>query len=257
MKFGTVISAVLGVALLSGGSVSLAADKIEENIIFVVDRSGSMSSMMPNIKKTIGAAVKALPRKHRAGLIHFSGCGEQYIKYDPPLTVRGGRAVVAKLNTLVAGGGTDLAKAINRAVVAAEQLRVCPRLLLFTDNYDTCGGNPRQIMKEYEGRSEELCLEIDIISAAENEETLRQLEELANGFGGGLHRAQTEEEMLEAIRRILARKRQGGGSTWNPSNPEGGEGGGENPGESEEREKEREREREGSGEGESESGSEF
>ena len=243
--------------LITGIGLTLASlalaqrnDTPQENLLFVIDRSGSMGFELPKIKQTVQTTVKALPRNHQAGLIHFSGCSDKDIVYDPPMKVNGGRAVASKVSKLQASGSTALAKAIERAIKEIETARVCPKMLLFTDNYDTCDGDPQQIRERFSERSEDLCLELDILSSAEDEETLRQLEELAVGLGGNLHRVQSEEDMLEAIRRIRERQRQGGGTTFDPDNPDnsGGDNGDDNDDDDvDESETEREREREGNG----------
>ncbi len=240
MRLNQDIYRLLGLAFvlaaLSWAAISMADDKkkkgssVDENVLFVVDRSGSMTSQLPSIKAAVSKIVGSLKPNHRAGLLAFDGCTEDRVSMVVPMRKRAGRKIVAALGTIRAQGATALAVALTKTKAIMETLKVCPRLVLFTDNQDTCGGNVQAILDEFKSNREKYCLELDVVSSSEDEQVLKGLQDLANELGGDLYQASEAEDVLNAIQKILAKaKRSGDGSVRGTDKKKDDDDNGEDP----------------------------
>lgn len=190
-------------------SVLAIATEGDNNILFVVDKSGSMSSRMPAIKSSIGGTVSALPSTHSAGLIAFDGCGPSKVYYKVPLAKRAGRLIAAQVQALRPSGSTALAEALKKAdSIMTDNAGMCLKIVVFTDSDDTCGGNVGEIARKWKEQRHKYCLTLDIVTTTENE----VLNDLATTLGGSVYIGEYADDITEILRRITARRRASDGS---------------------------------------------
>ncbi len=175
--------------------------KKSEGVLIVVDRSGSMWDQLGSVKTQAASLLDRLGPQDPAGLIHFSGCGPESIVYGPALKRGNADAIKSSLSSLEADGDTDLAGALRVARGVMEQTDLCPQVALFTDNFDTCEGNPGMEILD----SDAFCMEINVITSSVDQTVVQSLEKLSEMTHGKTYFAETAEEANKALSEI-ARK---------------------------------------------------
>lgn len=192
-----------------GFTVSLWSEESPHpGVIFVIDKSGSMDDMLPEIKNSVSDIISAFPTNHQAGLVTFDGCADDAIQYPVVFGKRTGPAILKEVGELEADGGTALDKALKFVDSIMLEAKACPRVIVFTDSDDTCEGNPVDFAEKWSKREKTMCSQVDIISSSPEASVQKNLEKIATMLGGNLWLADNSEQYYAAIARIIARERQ-------------------------------------------------
>ncbi len=82
--------------------------------------------------------------------------------------------VAQAVASIQADGATDLAQALTKLgqVVAAGGR--CPRVIIFTDNMDTCGGDVGAITDKFNQERDKYCMEVDVITSSLDDAVLKR-----------------------------------------------------------------------------------
>lgn len=251
LKYAIVIISgllVAGLTLAITKKKNKNGNDVDETLMFVIDKSGSMYSQLPSIKSAIAQTAGSLRGNYRAGMMAFDGCGGDRIFYPQspgvPLGRRTGRKIITAVEGLRASGSTALALALERVQQIMEAEHICPQVIIFTDNADTCGGKASEIRDRFKKDREKYCLTLDIISSSQDDDVLRDLEDLADSLDGNLYLGDDTEDYIRAIERIRQRNRKGAGRVKDPDDPGGKDKDKDRDRDKEKEEKEKEREKE-------------
>jgi len=189
----------------------------QEGIFFLVDISGSMTALLPNIGRSIREQSDApLLESASLGLISFAGCGKEHVHYLVPLAKNNAQAIKDGTNKLNAYGGTDLIAPLEfvRGLITKQitETGECANVILFTDNEDTCGNGNRHyaVLKEIQSMCANIAREfkLDIISSTVDEPTRLFLDGIAGVTGGKVHDAGTLDEIGTRIKTIVESRRK-------------------------------------------------
>lgn len=178
----------------------------DDNVLFIVDRSGSMAGELPRIKTAITETFKAKEKIH-AGLIHFAGCGASSVSYAVPMGQGTGPKISDVVNNLEAEGATDLIEAFKKAKEVMMSQKVCINVLWFTDKMDTCSSNAEAESAAINEAMKEFCVQVNIVTYAVGQD-LEGLMGIATPSGGKVYRARTEQDMINAIEDVKRRSKR-------------------------------------------------
>ena len=183
-----------------------------ENVIFVVDISGSMTYELPKIQKAIndqtgGTALAA----GKMGLVSFSGCGPKFVYELVPLAKDNSAAMKEGIKRLRPEGATDIVAPLNYVKGVISKLLAtdgeCANVILFTDDMDTCqGGNAHKtLLKEIQKMCQDKAkdFKVDVISSTIDEDVKLFLDEIAQTTGGKFHTGGSLDEISEKIKKIV------------------------------------------------------
>jgi hypothetical protein len=196
----------LTLGLLSSAPV-LAQDTFTDNVVIVLDASGSMSNSFPGVVDSRWAAattaiehvVAEIPETTQLGLVVFSAKGSD-TEWVVPLGPNDSAAVVEALGRLRPHGGTPLGEFIK---VGADRLLAARaeqhgygtyRLLVVTDGR---AGDPKKV----DVYSEDLLqrgVVLDVIGVAMKND--HQLKQVAHSY----RRADDPKQLLQAVKEVLA-----------------------------------------------------
>lgn len=176
----------------------------ENNVLFVVDKSGSVAGSELSIYKSSIAGETARSPEKRYGLVYFDGCGASSVVYAVPLSHGTGSKVASVVGGLEGGGATALALALQKSREIMEAEEECIRLVLFTDHMETCGGNVQGTLEGIDA----YCMEINVITT-KSELELGILGELVKKTGGQMKKVDhTRTSVKGALEDILRGKRK-------------------------------------------------
>lgn len=129
---------------------SMKADSINTTFFFAIDASGSMAGKLEDAIDGVEAFFShpQLPRNYKAGALAFNGCsmaGESeanpaWLNFVMPISSNSGGAILDQLHRVKANGATDIVAAMNRSWAEMKRVGLCARLILRTDEMDTCHG---------------------------------------------------------------------------------------------------------------------
>jgi len=176
-----------------------------EGLLILVDRSGSMAGEMARVSAGVSQLMRSFPDDQPSGLIHFSGCADSDVVYEPKLAGGNAAAVVSTVNGLKADGLTALTKSLQIAHNYMVKSEFCPKVVLFTDYADTCSDvDAATVIRN----TEQFCMEINVITATEDQTVLEYFKRLSAVTKGKVFQAQTTEDMTKAINEIVSRGKQ-------------------------------------------------
>ncbi|XP_010210227.1 PREDICTED: inter-alpha-trypsin inhibitor heavy chain H4 [Tinamus guttatus] len=127
---------------------------LPKNVIFVIDRSGSMAGR--KIEQTRDALLKILQdlrAEDRFSFITFNSKVSEWRSSLLEATAENVASAVAFVQTLSASGGTDIHQALLRAVVTLHQAKALPErsvsmIILLTDGQPTSGETKVEVIQE-------------------------------------------------------------------------------------------------------------
>lgn len=203
-----------------------------ENVLFMVDISGSMTYRLPGIGQAIRdqAGSPAL-KDGQMDLVGFSGCGKQHVHYWVPMGKNNMDAVKEGTKKLQPTGAEDIVAALNLAKDVINQLikesNECARVVLFTDDEDTCNpGKPhlamlKDIAKMCEEKKQKFT--VDVVTSTVDEGVKLFVDEIAEATGGKVFNAGSVDEITEVVKKITeetTRRATGTPLTSKSSKPE-------------------------------------
>ncbi|MBI4405844.1 MAG: VWA domain-containing protein [Deltaproteobacteria bacterium] len=175
--------------------------------LILVDHSGSMIDKLPDVKAAAGRLLARYPSQHQFGLITFSGCGPQYVKYAVPFGKNNGDKIKNIILSLQSGGATDLGLALKTARSIMNQSKECMRMILFSDQMDTCDNDVEKIASQIP----DYCVEINVITSSVSEQTVSYYESLTKSSGGRVYSGiQSKSDIADAIDDFRARGKRTG-----------------------------------------------
>lgn len=182
------------------------------NVLFVVDISGSMLGQLPSVKAAITKMVSEPKYQSlNSGLIAFEGCGPQYVKYLVPLAPNNGQTIAQATQNLAAGGGTDIVAALRKAqqinITLIEEKAECADVILFTDHFDTCNENSTHVklleeIKQQCSQSNAI-FRMDVISLGADPGVQLFLEEITEVVGGRVVNVDGLQDMTEGLKELI------------------------------------------------------
>lgn len=141
------VSVLVGVAVALAFSMPTAQAKNGSQhvksapaaIVFVIDRSGSMSGMkIQAAKQAVLATIAWMPKTTRVAVISFDTTASMLVK---PTSARGYRAIKKDVKKLQAGGGTNIFVALNLAYKTLRRIRAKKKhVILLTDGQSPYSG---------------------------------------------------------------------------------------------------------------------
>ena len=219
-------SALVIVAIVHFDSAALASDGPEhdgsciDDAMIVFDASGSMSGNQspgiatspPRIDEVRSALAKILPsatRFRRVGLVTYGpGLNEQCnVELNFPPVRNATSRIMDTVNEMVPAGNTPLTAAVREAAEALDFRRKPGVIVVVTDGEETCGGTPCQLAQDLQAAARGLT--IHVIASRYHSFSWRganraaKLGCLAEESGGLYIKANSEEELIEALRETL------------------------------------------------------
>ena len=224
-------------SVLVAATMSMAASAGNlTSVVYIVDVSGSMAPVLPNVSRTIVESVDSeAMKKLKKSLVLFEGCGIDTAKVAVPLASNNDEAIKTAAKAMRPGGSTDIVSGLMRAKDIVDknlqQNGDCASLVLFTDDEDTCGnGNKHfELLKQMKTTCAEknATFSLDVITTTKDEEVKLFLDQLSEIGGGKAHTVVTLDEMNEVLERIVEQRRKKNGGvplTSTQDKPEAGSG---------------------------------
>lgn len=196
--------------MLICGTPGVTAETARTCYLFVVDASGSMDQPMMDSKRMVIAkrvlmnAAAELPQGAFSGLIVFGnkikGC-ENYRLLVSPQT-DGASKVRQAVNSLKSSGTTPLAATIRFAGQALKKAGLIKAvMILVTDGEEECRGNPLAAARDLLHQG--IDVKLHVIGFAATKRVQKQLSEIAKEGGGTFHRANTAQELEQALAQAM------------------------------------------------------
>jgi hypothetical protein len=186
-----------------------------KGLLYVIDVSGSMFTMLPQIKQSIETElIKNVSYTELAfGLVDFDGCGMDRVRYPVPMALANRDIMIQTISNFSAGGMTDLSAVLTFArdkIIRPyfDGTGECVPFLFFTDHIDTCTSAKGylKILREIT----KMCTKqfsVDIITSVkftEDDIKIRaRIDEIAEITGGVVYEAKDVEGMRRSIQRVL------------------------------------------------------
>ncbi|MCP5083258.1 MAG: VWA domain-containing protein [Alphaproteobacteria bacterium] len=210
------VAALVAVLLLSFTVFTRPAYSVN-NVVFVVDGSGSMSDPFekrPKLeiaKEALSSLVRGLPDQGiNAGLVVYSG-GCESSSATVPLARVNKQSLLSGIGAIVAGGKTPIASSLR---LAETELRDVPgekAVILLTDGAETCNGDPQRTARELNQKGitvHVIGFDIPKVGAA------RDLQTLAKLGGGSYFTAATADGLRDALTRAAEAAEKGTTETF-------------------------------------------
>jgi len=191
-----------------------------QDVLFILDSSGSMAGQIKGIQKMAIAKqalkryVEQVPENARMGLLVYghqgdnsaegkaASCGGVEILY--PIGSIDKESFGGAIDSFEPKGWTPIASSLQKAQKALATLPDGEKhIILVSDGEETCGGDPCQVAQEIAASGVNLL--IDVIGFHVNAQTRQQLECIAREGGGIYIDARSSEELDRALDRINER----------------------------------------------------
>ncbi|MEW6233988.1 MAG: VIT domain-containing protein [Candidatus Omnitrophota bacterium] len=146
--------------LLAAPSVAEKKEVNPKNIIFVLDKSGSMKSdrKIDQAKEALEFCLRSLNREDRFALVVFSDEIETLTDALTPFDEDRVDDYCSKIKQIEAGGGTNIDGALKKALSLAEKSERPTYILFLTDGLPTAGEkDPAKILSHLEDWNEAKC----------------------------------------------------------------------------------------------------
>jgi len=192
------------------------------NILFVLDASGSMLETIGNkskveiAKQVMASLVEKLPPSINLALYAYGhrtpnsdktrSC--QDIQSLAPLGQDNAKSFIQQLSTIRASGWTPLAKSLDLASQALPTTDTSiNNVVLLSDGQETCDGKPIETAQKLKDGPTRLT--IHTVGLAIDENTRKELQEVASVSGGTYNEADDAQSLLSAMQKALIAARSG------------------------------------------------
>ena len=218
----TAISYV-AIGILFGSSAlaevdSQSSPKCYEDAILVFDASGSMSgidayspgSVATRIDDARRALAESLPRVtpyRRLGLMTYGPRGHCNIVLNMRPALDAGPRIMAEVKEISPDGLTPLACAVEQAADVLDYRHRSAMVVLLTDGWDTCGGQPCALAKKLKATGKAITVHVigyrmeDVIET--REQGINDMKCLAAQTGGLFIGATSIDELVDALNKTL------------------------------------------------------
>jgi Ca-activated chloride channel family protein len=194
-------------ALLSPGKLVRRDRAIKKDVIFVIDRSGSMrGDKIEQAKEALGYCLRSLGDNDRFGIITFASAVS---RFDDRLTTATGgnvRDAMQFVDDIAARGGTDINAALGSALDMRRERRLC-QLIFLTDGQPTVGETDVQAILGNVGRGNRGKARLFVFGVGYDVNT-RLLDRLAFGNHGTVSYVRPEEDIEASVSSFYAKVSQ-------------------------------------------------
>lgn len=178
-------------------------DRLPRDVVFVVDRSGSMNEggKMAQARKALARFVETLTDKDRFDIVSFATEAAAYEKAPVDVTPERRRRTAAYIETLRAGGGTNVEDALRLALELPWRDDATRIILLISDGTPTLGErDPEKIAALAAGKG------VRVFAFGVGSDVNTQLLDRLAAVSGGDRQYVTAEEDLAVVLDAFARK---------------------------------------------------
>lgn len=201
------IIALSFMAWLAGAAPGHAQDYPE--VMFIVDSSGSMQAKLEGrakldiAKDVLGTVVPELPPEVRLGLTAY-GHRQKADKQDVEILVAPGsgeqKEVLARIAALAPLGLSPIALALSKVAEQLKPRRTETTIVLLTDGLETCGGDPRGVVKQM--KQDGLSFVLYVVGYDVKDSEKKELVSLAAEGNGRYFSAQDAASLLAALEQM-------------------------------------------------------
>lgn len=187
-----------------------AADTAKKHLMFIVDASGSMDSLMGNkskialVKEALSGVIRELPSGINAGLVSY-GRNRQGDCNDAeelvPLKSPDKNRFIKKLDSITPKGMSAIFLSVQKATEKLKDLTGESTIILIADGQDNCKKDPCKLIQEL--RKQEISFNVYVIGLDVREEETAQLSCMAKAGNGAYFPAKTPDELTRYIRKAL------------------------------------------------------
>ncbi len=209
LQLNVIISAILLV-----GSFSTNLAWASSNVLFIFDASEQMSgkfskhtklkdlSKIESTMETFEAMVEALPKGINVGIEVYGHQGDRdcsAIEIINPLAPLDTEAIVENIQMLEPDqGSTPIAKALQQAGEALNEVKGDKMIVLFSNTQDTCGGDVNEVVSILKEQG----ITVNVLGIDVNEDEAIELSNIAEASGGEYYFASNIEEMEKSLESI-------------------------------------------------------
>ncbi|MFQ6553349.1 vWA domain-containing protein [Aestuariibius insulae] len=193
-------------ALMALAPVSQAEEAPGGRVLFILDGSGSMTRSLDGVSRIAAATdvmaglIDSLPEEIEAGLMSYShprpqACGGVELIAAPGAMSRAD--MMYSLAYIRPGGGTPIAASLRRAGAVIRQADKAVSVVLVSDGFETCGGDPCAVAREL--RREGVDVTIHVVGVVVDARVRDSLSCIANTTGGTYHGVETMDALHETF----------------------------------------------------------
>jgi len=210
-------------ALLLGqemGMQQCRASAIEaENIVFILDASGSMAGQMEGrskmeiAKEVLSSLIQDLPEGVNVGLVAYghrkkSDCSD--VEELAALGPLNKPELVKKIAGIHSVGMTPIAGSIRQVADRLKSAKKEATIILVSDGQETCGGDPCALVKEL--KSAGISFVMHVIGFDVSDKEKAQLACIADAGGGNYFAARNAGELVVAAKKVVEKTQQSSGT---------------------------------------------
>lgn len=196
---------LLYLALLWPASPALADNDAPEDMILILDASGSMWGQIDGVNKIVIAKdvveglVRGLPPEQGLGFVAYGHRREGDCKDIETLAeVGAGRdGVIASLRSLTARGKTPLSRSVEHAARTLDYTRQAASVVVVSDGLENCGVDPCELARTLEEQG--LDFTVHVVGFDVSEQERQGLTCIASETGGTFVAADNAEELATAL----------------------------------------------------------
>ncbi|MBT8467459.1 MAG: VWA domain-containing protein [Myxococcales bacterium] len=209
LRAGALHSVVVALLLTPSATFSQPNEGEANQLIFVLDASGSMWGRLdgqPKIeiaRRSLEELLGALPDDAAVGLVAYghrrkSDCNDIETLVTPATASK--VAAAQQIDALKPKGKTPITSALRQALEASGRKGTATTIVLLTDGLETCGGDPCALMREAKAANAEIVLHV--IGFDVDKLNVSELECAAQAAGGLYLDASDAKQLSEALDQV-------------------------------------------------------
>jgi len=182
----------------------------EQNVIFILDSSGSMAKPMGSrsklvvAKEVVGGFVKAIPNSVNLGFMAYGhrnkNCDDIELLND--LASDNRDSILTSINSLAPKGNTPISASILKAAEYLKDKSGKRTIVLVSDGEESCSTNPVETVKQLRDLGIQVTVHVVGFGVTDKED--KQLQAIANAGGGNYYSAKNADEFKSIIQEQLA-----------------------------------------------------
>ena len=182
------------------------------NILLILDGSGSMSTALDSstrmevAKKILSKYIDSLPQFMKIGFVLYgkSGCEENSIELINSIGNVNRSELKDKISSIKPRGQTPIALTLNKSYEYFKGIEEENNyLILISDGMESCGGNPVKTIRDLKESS--IDPEVRVIGLGVDNNTRRQLSQIASSSGGEYSDVMSEKDLVKAFSDFFSR----------------------------------------------------
>ncbi len=187
-----------------------AADAVKQQVIFIVDASGSMDSAMGSkskialLKEALSSVIRELPSGINAGLVSYGGhrqgdCND--IEELVPSASGDRNLFIRKLESITPKGMSAIFLSVQKAAEKLKGLTGKSTIILIADGQDNCKKDPCKLIQDL--RKQEFNFNFYVIGLDVREEETAQLSCMAKAGNGAYFPVKSPDELTRYLRKAM------------------------------------------------------